>query len=81
VPDGIDELSVRQFLLDHYNVEIGAGLGKFKGNAWRIGLMGASASRQHVSLCLTALGQALRAQGFAPEADALAASAASYDAS
>jgi len=80
VPDGIDEVRVRKFLLDQYNLEIGGGLGKFKGNAWRIGLMGASASRHHVSLCLTALSQALRAQGFTPKGDALAASAAVYDA-
>lgn len=78
VPEGIDEARVRQDLLDEYGLEIGSGLGKFKGNAWRIGLMGAGASRQNVSLCLTALEHALRAQGFTPNGDALAASAAVY---
>jgi alanine-glyoxylate transaminase / serine-glyoxylate transaminase / serine-pyruvate transaminase len=81
VPEGIDELRVRQFLLHHFSLEIGGGLGKFKGKAWRIGLMGHGATRQNVSACLTALGQALAAQGFAARADALAASAAVYDAS
>jgi alanine-glyoxylate transaminase / serine-glyoxylate transaminase / serine-pyruvate transaminase len=81
VPEGVDEARVRKFLLDQYSLEIGGGLGKFKGNAWRIGLMGYSSTRQNVSLCLTALGQALRAQGFTPKGDALAASAAVYDAS
>jgi alanine-glyoxylate transaminase / serine-glyoxylate transaminase / serine-pyruvate transaminase len=80
VPEGIDEARVRRYLLDQYSLEIGGGLGKFKGNAWRIGLMGASSSRQNVMLCLTALGQALRAQGFAARGDALGASAAVYDA-
>jgi alanine-glyoxylate transaminase / serine-glyoxylate transaminase / serine-pyruvate transaminase len=80
VPEGIDEARVRRYLLDQYSLEIGGGLGKFKGNAWRIGLMGASSSRQNVMLCLTALGQALRAQGFAARGDALSASAAVYDA-
>lgn len=80
VPDGVDEARVRRWLLEQYQLEIGGGLGKFKGNAWRIGLMGASATREHVSLCLTALGQALRAQGFTPPGDALAASAGVYDA-
>ncbi len=80
VPDGIDEARVRKYLLEQYSLEIGGGLGKFKGNAWRIGLMGSSASRQNVSLCLTALGQALRAQGFTPADDALAASASVYEA-
>ena len=72
--------ALRQYLLDQYSLEVGGGLGKFKGNAWRIGLMGSSSSRQNVSLCLIALGQALRAQGFKPGGDALAASASVYDA-
>ncbi len=79
VPDGIDEASVRKELLDQYSLEIGGGLGKFKGNAWRIGLMGQSSSRRNVTLCLTALGQALRARGHRPKGDALAAAAAIYD--
>jgi alanine-glyoxylate transaminase / serine-glyoxylate transaminase / serine-pyruvate transaminase len=79
VPQAIDEAGVRKFLLDEFSLEIGGGLGKFKGNAWRIGLMGASSTRRHVCLCLTALAQALAAQGFAPHGDALAAAAAVYE--
>ena len=37
---------------------------------WRIGLMGASATAWHVRLCLTALCEALNAQGFAADAKA-----------
>ncbi len=63
VPDGIDDAKVRQHLLQTYGLEIGGGLGPMKGTTWRIGLMGASATRRHVMLCLTALADALRAQG------------------
>jgi alanine-glyoxylate transaminase/serine-glyoxylate transaminase/serine-pyruvate transaminase len=78
VPDGIDEARVRKYLLDHFSLEIGGGLGKFKGNAWRIGLMGASSTRQNVYLCLAALRDALGAQGLRPDADPLAAASAVY---
>jgi alanine-glyoxylate transaminase / serine-glyoxylate transaminase / serine-pyruvate transaminase len=78
VPRGIDEARVRKYLLDAFSLEIGGGLGKFKGNAWRIGLMGASSTRRNVNLCLTALTQALAAQGHRLSSDALAAAAAVY---
>ncbi|WP_300577020.1 alanine--glyoxylate aminotransferase family protein [Phenylobacterium sp.] len=74
IPDGIDEAAVRHHVLEHWNLEIGAGLGPLKGKVWRIGLMGASASPWHVRLCLTALAEALAVQGFAGAKDkALAA--------
>lgn len=63
VPERVDEAAVRQRMLDRFGVEIGAGLGPLKGRIWRIGLMGASASPRHVRLCLTALAEALAAQG------------------
>jgi alanine-glyoxylate transaminase/serine-glyoxylate transaminase/serine-pyruvate transaminase len=78
VPRGIDEARVRKYLLEQFSLEIGGGLGKFKGNAWRIGVMGGSATRRHVSLCLSALGQALAEQGFRPASDPLGAAAAVY---
>ncbi|WP_206484124.1 alanine--glyoxylate aminotransferase family protein [Thalassotalea sp. G2M2-11] len=59
IPEGIDDAKVRSYLLNHYNLEIGAGLGKFAGKAWRIGLMGFGASNENVALCLTALKDAL----------------------
>lgn len=67
VPDGIDEAAVRARMLAKYDLEIGAGLGPLKGQIWRIGLMGASATPWHVRLCLTALTEALAAQNY-PEA-------------
>lgn len=59
VPDSADDAAVRRRLLDDYGIEIGAGLGAFKGKAWRIGLMGASASKRNVALVLAALGEIL----------------------
>jgi alanine-glyoxylate transaminase/serine-glyoxylate transaminase/serine-pyruvate transaminase len=74
VPDEVDEALVRARMLDRFGLEIGAGLGPLKGRIWRIGLMGASASPRHVRLCLTALAEALGAQGMKVSAiDALAA--------
>ena len=63
VPAGVDEAAVRAHVLKHWDLEIGAGLGPLKGQVWRIGLMGASATPWHVRLCLTALCEALTAQG------------------
>jgi alanine-glyoxylate transaminase/serine-glyoxylate transaminase/serine-pyruvate transaminase len=74
VPDGIDEAAVRDHLLRRWDLEIGAGLGPLKGQVWRIGLMGASATAWHVRLCLTALSAALAEQGW--KADLAAALAA-----
>lgn len=59
VPDGVDEAGVRSFLLDEFNLEIGAGLGPLAGKIWRIGLMGASSTGKHVELCLDGLKAAL----------------------
>lgn len=74
VPEGVDEAAVRAHVLKRWDLEIGAGLGPLKGKVWRIGLMGASATPWHVRLCLTALCEALSAQGHAVDADkALAA--------
>lgn len=63
VPDGLDEARVRKHMLDRFGVEIGAGLGPLKGQVWRVGLMGASATPRHVRLCIAALGNALAEQG------------------
>jgi alanine-glyoxylate transaminase/serine-glyoxylate transaminase/serine-pyruvate transaminase len=64
VPDGIDDGRLRKLLLTRFQIEIGAGLGAFKGKALRIGLMGESASERNVLLCLAALESALSEQGF-----------------
>lgn len=66
IPEGVDEAAVRRFLLKEFNLEIGAGLGPLAGRIWRVGLMGAGATRHHVLLFLGALEQALRAQAVGP---------------
>ncbi len=55
IPDGVDDAAVRGNLLETYGIEIGSGLGPFAGKAWRIGLMGHSASQANVDLVLAAL--------------------------
>jgi alanine-glyoxylate transaminase / serine-glyoxylate transaminase / serine-pyruvate transaminase len=64
VPDGVDEAAVRRFLLQQFNIEIGAGLGPLAGRIWRVGLMGSGSSSQLILLFLSALERALRAQGY-----------------
>jgi alanine-glyoxylate transaminase / serine-glyoxylate transaminase / serine-pyruvate transaminase len=75
IPDGADDATTRRWLLTHHGLEIGGGLGDFKGKAWRIGLMGTACTRRNVTLCLAALTEALRAQGVRAAGDALAAAA------
>jgi alanine-glyoxylate transaminase/serine-glyoxylate transaminase/serine-pyruvate transaminase len=55
IPAGIDDLTVRRRLLQEWGIEIGGGLGPFKGLAWRIGLMGYSSQEKNVMLVLSAL--------------------------
>lgn len=59
IPEGVDDVKVRRHLLEHYNLEIGAGLGQFAGKAWRIGLLGYGARNENVALCLKALEEAM----------------------
>jgi alanine-glyoxylate transaminase/serine-glyoxylate transaminase/serine-pyruvate transaminase len=63
IPAGVNDLAVRQQMLSRFGIEIGGGLGEFKGKAWRIGLMGYNARPAIVLLCLGALEQSLLAQG------------------
>ena len=55
VPKGVDEAAMRSALLNEYNLEIGGGLGALAGKVVRIGLMGNSARKENVALCLAAL--------------------------
>jgi alanine-glyoxylate transaminase/serine-glyoxylate transaminase/serine-pyruvate transaminase len=71
VPYGIDDLKVRQKLLNEYNIEISGGLGPLKGKIWRIGLMGSGSTRNNVLLLLSALESILRGEGYNPPASAL----------
>ncbi len=63
IPAGVDDLSVRKRLLTEFGIEIGGGLGDFKGKAWRIGLMGYNSRPANVLLLLAALEQCLLGAG------------------
>lgn len=63
VPEGVDDATVRRDLLNRFGIEIGGGLGAFKGKVWRIGLMGYASRQANVLLLLSALEQLLAEQG------------------
>ena len=60
VPEGVDSAWVRAYLLEHFSVEIGAGVKEYANTVWRIGLMGPNADAGSVALVLGALQEALR---------------------
>jgi alanine-glyoxylate transaminase/serine-glyoxylate transaminase/serine-pyruvate transaminase len=73
--DGIDELAIRNTLLNEYNIEIGGGFGKLQGHLIRIGLMGYNSCRKNVATILSALEHILPQSGFTPPAGAAMAAA------
>jgi alanine-glyoxylate transaminase / serine-glyoxylate transaminase / serine-pyruvate transaminase len=75
IPAGVDDATVRKHLLVEFGIEIGGGLGEFKGRAWRIGLMGFNSRPTCVMQILAALEQCLKLQGadIAPGAGVAAA--------
>ena len=64
IPAGVDDGAIRKGLLERFGIEIGGGLGAFKGKAWRIGLMGYGSREANVLLLLSALEQLLAEQGY-----------------
>jgi alanine-glyoxylate transaminase/serine-glyoxylate transaminase/serine-pyruvate transaminase len=75
IPARADDLAVRKRLLSEFGIEIGGGLGEFKGKVWRIGLMGYGSRIGNVLLLLAALENCLKAQGVAFDAGASVAAA------
>ena len=63
VPDGVDEGFVRRHLRLAHRIEIGGGLGPWKGQAWRVGLMGHGARLGAVRALIAGLGDALARAG------------------
>jgi alanine-glyoxylate transaminase/serine-glyoxylate transaminase/serine-pyruvate transaminase len=63
IPAGVDDLTVRKKLLNEFGIEIGGGLGDFKGKVWRIGLMGHGSRANNVLVVLAALEQCLLSAG------------------
>jgi alanine-glyoxylate transaminase/serine-glyoxylate transaminase/serine-pyruvate transaminase len=81
IPAGVDDLAVRKQLLSEFSIEIGSGLGEFKGKAWRIGLMGHNSRPNVVLQALAALERCLLTQGAKITAGAgVAAAERSYSA-
>jgi len=60
VPDGVDSARVRRYLLERYDLEIGAGAGQYAASVWRIGLMGHNARPDAALLVVAALEDALK---------------------
>jgi len=75
IPPGVDDVAVRKQLLEQFGIEIGGGLGDFKGKVWRIGLMGYGARSTNVLLLLAALEQLLAGQGYSFDHGAAVAAA------
>jgi alanine-glyoxylate transaminase/serine-glyoxylate transaminase/serine-pyruvate transaminase len=81
VPDGVDDVRLRGYLLETFNLEIGGGLGALKGKVWRVGLMGYGCSAERILFFLSALHRALAVQGVETDLSAgLAASQAVLEA-
>ena len=59
LPDWIDDVPTRKRLLSEYNIEVGGGLGQFKGKIWRIGLMGETCQVQNIHSLIGALREIL----------------------
>ncbi len=81
IPDGVNDAAVRTELLNRFGIEIGGGLGAFKGKIWRIGLMGYGSRPANVLLFLAALEQLLAEQSYKfTHGASVAAANASYTA-
>jgi alanine-glyoxylate transaminase/serine-glyoxylate transaminase/serine-pyruvate transaminase len=78
IPDGVDDMKVRGRLLNEFDIEIGGGLGIFKGKVWRVGLMGAGSTENNVLLLMGALEKCLKDEGFKPKDSGVSAAAAFY---
>lgn len=59
IPPGVDDVKIRQRLATEFGIEIGGGLGDFKGKVWRIGLMGYGSQARNVLAVLAALERSL----------------------
>jgi alanine-glyoxylate transaminase / serine-glyoxylate transaminase / serine-pyruvate transaminase len=76
VPEGVDDVKVRNYLLEKRSIEIAGGFGPLAGKVFRIGLMGYGSTAENVLFVVDALTEALQAAGYTPKADGRAAAAA-----
>jgi alanine-glyoxylate transaminase/serine-glyoxylate transaminase/serine-pyruvate transaminase len=63
IPDRIDDLKLRNQLLEEFNIEIAGGIGATKGQIWRLGTMGYCSQKPFILELLAALDKALLDQG------------------
>jgi len=68
LPNGLEEGKLRGNIRSRYNIEIGGGLGKFSGKAWRIGLMGHSSTEDKVDRLLNSIGDELKKHSIVSDA-------------
>jgi alanine-glyoxylate transaminase/serine-glyoxylate transaminase/serine-pyruvate transaminase len=78
VPEGVDDMKLRQGLLQNHNIEVGGGIGALQGQVLRIGLMGYGSTEQNVLTLLFALETELAAQGHKLDKSAGVAAAVRY---
>jgi alanine-glyoxylate transaminase/serine-glyoxylate transaminase/serine-pyruvate transaminase len=63
IPPGIDDVKVRDQLLEEFNLEIAGGIGATKGQIWRLGTMGYCSQKTFILQLLGALDKVLIDQG------------------
>lgn len=64
IPDGVDDIKLRRYLLEKFKLDIGGGFGRLQGKVWRVGLMGYSSSADNVLFFIPAISRALALQGY-----------------
>lgn len=60
LPEGTDDAAARRRLLEGFGIEVGSGLGPFRGECWRVGLMGHTCRESNVRAFLDALDRVVR---------------------
>lgn len=80
LPPGVDDAALRKDLLERYGIEVLGGFGPLAGQILRIGLMGASSTRNNVLLFLEALEACLARHGFEAKASGTKAAERVYSA-
>lgn len=78
LPEGVNDDELRSRLLHNYGIEVLGGFGPLAGKILRVGLMGASSTRNNVLLLLEALESSLRTLGHRGERGAAEAAEQIY---
>ena len=78
VPEGVDDLKVRQRLLAEHDIEVLGGFGPLAGKVFRVGIMGPLSTVENILMLLEAFEKCLHAEGYRPAASGREAAAAFY---